>query len=586
MKAVALAVRWLVIAAILACSAAYLYRHIPFAGYGVDDANISLVYARNLAAGHGCVYHPGGERVEGFSCPLWVLVAAAFFRFTAQPELPLLVFNILAVSLALAGCVSLLDRISSEKRERWTVFSLASLLLLAWCCAGPAYACWTLVTLMETGLWSALLVLATVLCLERAAGSPFRGQRALLAAVAGLLVLCRPEGMLWSFSLALLFAAIVFLRGGLRLALREGLPVLLTCGGTVAALTVFRMAYFGYPLPNTYYAKVSPDRSYNLVNGWEYFRGFLDFHSLLLPLLLLAGACVIFFGVRLLLAWRSRSDSPALPGLLPAAVAGALLVGLLIPVLEGGDHFGAYRFYQPVWPLVALPACLLIARLESRWTSRLSSPRGLFAWAAARLGLAVLLGFALHDAGTTPWKDLTRMKLHQEFALAAEGRDWGTALNRILPADGGRPRVGAIAVGGIQYTYDGEIFDLMGLNNVAMAHSPGDRKGIKNHAAFSKEVFYQQKPELVIPVVYGPDSGKTVETAPDDMRRFVHGKWVREPLRGMAEESLFLDLYALAIVQSKDAAVSSFVAAFFRKDYLEKLGNGGRCRVVPIEPRE
>jgi arabinofuranosyltransferase len=573
MKAGALLIRWLVVAAILTVSATYLYRHIPYAALGVDDANISLVYAKNLAAGHGCVYHPGGERVEGFSCPLWVLVAAAFFRFTARPEFPLLVFNIIAVSLALAGCVSLLDRIASERRGGRTIFSFASLVFLAWVCAGPAYACWTLVTLMETGLWSALLILATLLCLVQAAGLPFRGYRAALAAVAGLLVLCRPEGMLWSFSFVLLFGAITFLRDGLRRAFREVLPVALSCGGTTAALTVLRVAYFGYPLPNTYYAKVSPDRAYNLANGWEYFRGFLDFHSLLLPLLLLAACCALFLGIRFLLACRSRANFAALPGLLPATVAGALFVGVLIPVLEGGDHFGAFRFYQPIWPLIALPAVLLLARLE----------RGLTSNAVRFVSMAVVVA-AAWTAGRTPWKRLDRLGLDKEFVLAAEGREWGRALNRIFPADAPKPRVGAIAVGGIQYTYEGEIFDLMGLNNVAMAHSPGDRKGIKNHAAFSKDVFFQQKPEVVVPVVYGPDSGKTVETAPDDMRRFIHGKWVREPLRGMAEEPRFLDLYALALVQSKDNAVPSFMAAFFRKDYLEGLSRSEGCRVIPLNP--
>ena len=37
-------------------------------------------------------------------------------------------------------------------------------------------------------------------------------------------------------------------------------------------------------------------------------------------------------------------------------VAWCLLPGLGIPVLVGGDHFGAFRFYQPLWPLFCLLA--------------------------------------------------------------------------------------------------------------------------------------------------------------------------------------------------------------------------------------
>lgn len=46
-----------------------------------DDAMISMQYARNLANGDGLVYTVGGERVEGFSNPLWVLYMAFFHLF-------------------------------------------------------------------------------------------------------------------------------------------------------------------------------------------------------------------------------------------------------------------------------------------------------------------------------------------------------------------------------------------------------------------------------------------------------------------------------------------------------------------------
>ena len=47
-----------------------------------DDCYISFRYARNLVEGHGLVYNPG-ERVEGFSNPLWVLLLACGHLLTA-----------------------------------------------------------------------------------------------------------------------------------------------------------------------------------------------------------------------------------------------------------------------------------------------------------------------------------------------------------------------------------------------------------------------------------------------------------------------------------------------------------------------
>lgn len=55
----------LVLTAILVLIAtAAAYQQLGRPCIGVDDANITLVYARNLSRGHGFVYTPGGERVE------------------------------------------------------------------------------------------------------------------------------------------------------------------------------------------------------------------------------------------------------------------------------------------------------------------------------------------------------------------------------------------------------------------------------------------------------------------------------------------------------------------------------------------
>ena len=42
------------------------------------------------------------------------------------------------------------------------------------------------------------------------------------------------------------------------------------------------------------------------------------------------------------------------------------------------------------------------------------------------------------------------------------------------------------------------MIDLMGLNSVAMGHSPGDRKGVKNHSAFNRDVFFDLSPDLLL----------------------------------------------------------------------------------------
>ena len=47
---------------------------------GVDDANIYFVYAKNFVNGYGFVYNVGGEKVEGFTSLLWVLICALVYK--------------------------------------------------------------------------------------------------------------------------------------------------------------------------------------------------------------------------------------------------------------------------------------------------------------------------------------------------------------------------------------------------------------------------------------------------------------------------------------------------------------------------
>src|ERR1700760_4305630 len=75
----------------------YLGRPTP----GMDDADIFLNYARRFAHGEGFVFNTGGEKVEGFTSMLWVLICSLFYHLTANPEWLLFFFTLLLTSLSL-----------------------------------------------------------------------------------------------------------------------------------------------------------------------------------------------------------------------------------------------------------------------------------------------------------------------------------------------------------------------------------------------------------------------------------------------------------------------------------------------------
>jgi len=132
-----------------------------------DDAYISFRYAQNLAAGNGLTFNPG-ERVEGYSNFLWILMCSVMF------------FS----GLGLAGCVGL--SILFGLGTLYLVWRLNrdSVLYLAVCVPFVAYS----VSGMETALFSFLLVSAIWLWRE--------GRYWIVGIVGVLLAMCRPEGLL------------------------------------------------------------------------------------------------------------------------------------------------------------------------------------------------------------------------------------------------------------------------------------------------------------------------------------------------------------------------------------------------------
>ena len=199
-----------------------------------DDSYISYRYAANLVAGHGLVYNPG-EYVEGFSNLLWTLLIAAGLGLGVGAKTA-------SHALGLAsGCVTLiatyaLARSGLRKSQSWCAAIAAWIVFTS-----PVFVRWTM-SGMETPLFAASVMAAFA--------AQVRGRFGWAALAVSLATLTRPEGAL--------VAASIF---GFRL-IEEGFrsrrawlgPI--AYAALVAALTAFRFAYYGDPLPNTFYAKV------------------------------------------------------------------------------------------------------------------------------------------------------------------------------------------------------------------------------------------------------------------------------------------------------------------------------------------
>ena len=312
-----------------------------------DDAFISFRYTLNLLEGHGLVFNPG-ERVEGYTNFLWILELAALWGlFGIRPEHAanwLSVAYTAATIAALLWWIARLPALDSRSLVAWMALGLL--------CSSATFAVWTSGGGLETRQFTFFIV-AAIVCLSLYANStPGLLSASLFLAAAEL---TRPEGILLAACCFAWFAVQRFVKDGkVSTRLVRQLSFLVApFFFLVAAHFLFRYAYYGEWLPNTYYAKhVRPWYE----SGFRYLVAAAIETGLyiLLPLACLA----------LRARWRMHRDGIyALPLLCIVAH-----MAYLLPI--GGDHF-EYRPLDFYWPLLALPAAEGLALLSSSAANRL-----------------------------------------------------------------------------------------------------------------------------------------------------------------------------------------------------------------------
>ena len=221
------------------------------------------------------------------------------------------------------------------------------------------------------------------------------------------------------------------------------------------------------------------------------------------------------------------------------------------------------RSYRPLLPL---PLFLMAGPILAQ---RLNPP------ASWRMAIPVL-GLALFAAlPADAWFRLgPEHRIRSEFTIVQRDRALGLLLNRTFAATE-RPSLGVVAAGAIALAYDGEVIDTMGLNNARMAHSEGDRKGRKNHAAFNKDILLEQCPDILAP---GPvESLEALATAHVKQMTHLRNHPSEDVLKGLRSEPRFLELYELGALEADGGML---VGGWFLKSYLAELR--GR-RYLPVQ---
>ncbi len=548
---------------------------------GVDDANIYFVYMRNLADGHGFVWNVGGERVEGFTSLIWTLFGGLAYRVTpAYFNFVLLFVNFGLMFLALRSVLRfsrMLNKTEGQSLSAIEVIILALLLLPL------GFVEWNILALMETGLWTFLIVHLSLQLVYRVI-RPDRFSLTKFLIMIALLDLTRPESLVLSF----LFIGLLFIisrdaRGDSAAWKAIALPIGVHLA-TVASLLLWRLSYFGYPFPNTYYAKVSGAFLDNIYSGIRYL--FLFFYSY--PHAAMIVALLVLFAIMLFKRFRADASSVGREEKAYAVLLVVIFAGLALPVLTGGDHFKYSRFYQSYLPLMYLVGTSVFLWREYLGAS--INPRGL---SAAVLALPVVFGSLFLAKYTVldffKARGSVNYNILNDFNLAQNARRLADRLNETFSDLEDYPSLGALATGSIGYSYNGKTIDLLGLNNTTMAHANPIKQGYRNHASFDKGGFWELSPDIV-GAFMGADvvADTALFVLPENTRRYRTSDITYLCYKGIFDDADFRDAYKPALVRNK--STDYFIFGYYKKTFLLDLMANGKffVRVMerkPVPPR-
>lgn len=435
----------------------------------LDDAFISYRYAINFVDGNGLVFNVG-ERVEGYTNLLWVLLIALSVKFGfAAPVAGHWLCVATGILLLLASYLYTAILLPRPARA----LAVLSPLLLLSC---NSFVLWTSSGL-EQGFFAALVTLALT--------ATTLGRAWLSCVICILATLTRPEGALVAallLNIPWVSALVSHRLSGYRHVLLSMMPAI-GFAIFIVLLTLFRWMYYGDIFPNTFHAKVG---GIPFQFGMNYVLQFLADGPVFFCAGMILSALVITRYRLGFIVW---------------------LVFFAYILSVRGDVFRNGRFFLPVLPVMIAGG---VAATYAAW--RVS--KGFAIFAAALLMASVIVSLYVQVlSGWPPRLDLKFVFKH-EFPYSMKRDEhhvhdaWGEEESikwRLPLIKAEQPSIRLVASVGIgriaYYGRDIQILDLVGLVDKTVAKSKrGMPKGallLPGHQRSDPDYVFSRKPDLI-----------------------------------------------------------------------------------------
>ena len=445
---------WLAFVIPLAVLLLHAFYYYPFF---VDDAFISLRYADRFIHGLGLTWNDG-EHVEGYSNLLWVLLTSG---------LGYVGFDLLAAARVVCLLSSMATMLAFCHYARAKFPGKPAVLFignLAFALTAPV-AIWSMGGL-EATLTMALLAWAYVLAISLLE-APDKKTAIIVGILLGFICITRPEGAFFTMAIAagLLLCA--------RYNRRKLLPSLIILCAIpfifFAAQVAFRLSYYGYPFPNSYYAKVAFGSYARLLNGFMYvFKALASFLPLLLVLLLNIDKL------------RQTRNAPQKRIILFLSFVSAAWIVML--VIGGGDIFAGYRHILPIVPAIVL---MLTEVSAIAYDSGRAQSTHIFC------GYLLVCFFWLQCVFD---ENVNAKEEHWEWQTKELGEWLATNYHDA------QPLIAASNTGAIPYYSKLPTLDMFGINDGYLTHHRSKifGQGFQGHELFDSDYVLSRKPDIII----------------------------------------------------------------------------------------
>ena len=320
--------------------------HSIYLSVVAEDAFISFRYAKNLVNGFGLVWNIGDQPIEGYTNFLWIMLCSIGLLLNLE------LTNYAQLLGILSGIITLIYvyKIGKNVLHYKTEFALIPCLILA--VSGP-FATWAS-SGMETNLFT-LFIVGSIYYELNFWLNHKRNSLIFLFLFLLLATLTRPEGLIF-FLILFVFHLVKIKKEKTSVQFKQSiLAAFIFFIIPFLVYSSWRFAYFGYLLPNTYYAKTGGG-IFQWLRGLAYLFYFcLHFLLPAIPLLTIL-VWISFDKIKLKVfaqEFRRLISNDERTYVIFIILFLCLFYSVYI-IYVGGDYMAMYRFFVPILPLIYL----------------------------------------------------------------------------------------------------------------------------------------------------------------------------------------------------------------------------------------